>query len=117
MVKGNEGGIHCLSYTYAERHCVLYFIIQKALAIHKGGQPFEQDKWELYNLNADFSEVHNVTGEYPDTLKTLQDLWSQEAKKHNASLRENSLAKMAGGTTGAVNDRNSFKIFCRSGAN
>ncbi|MBP2656093.1 MAG: type phosphodiesterase / nucleotide pyrophosphatase family protein [Firmicutes bacterium] len=87
----------------------------KALAVHKRGQIFEQDKWELYNLNTDFAEVHNVAGEYPDTLKTLQEVWSQEAQKHNASLQEMSFVKMAGGTPGAVNDRNSFKYFAGVG--
>ncbi|MBP2652279.1 MAG: sulfatase, partial [Firmicutes bacterium] len=68
----------------ATNHTIQYYIVGgdrsiykdgwKAIATHKRGQSFEQDKWELYNLNLDFAEVHDVAGEYPDTLKDLQSI-------------------------------------------
>lgn len=41
--------------------------------------PFDDDVWELYNVERDFSEVHDVAAENPATLKELQELWWAEA--------------------------------------
>jgi arylsulfatase len=44
---------------------------------------FENDKWELYNLSADFSEANNLASQNPDKLKELQAVFDAEAKKYN----------------------------------
>jgi arylsulfatase A-like enzyme len=44
---------------------------------------FAKDKWELYNLEQDFSEVNDLSAKYPDKLKDLQDLFWVEAAKYN----------------------------------
>ncbi|HKT78021.1 MAG TPA: arylsulfatase [Sphingobium sp.] len=38
--------------------------------------------WELYDLTKDFAQAHNLAARYPDKLKELQALWTQEAKKN-----------------------------------
>jgi len=38
--------------------------------------------WELYNLNQDFNERHNLATELPEKLKEMQALFDQEAKKN-----------------------------------
>lgn len=38
--------------------------------------------WELYNLNEDFSQAHNVANKYPKKLKELQALFDKEAKRN-----------------------------------
>ena len=38
----------------------------KAVTRHKAGTPFENDVWELYHAAADFSEINDLSGEYPD---------------------------------------------------
>jgi arylsulfatase len=40
-------------------------------------------QWELYDLNHDFSQTHNVAAKYPDKLKELQTLWDAEAKRNH----------------------------------
>jgi len=45
--------------------------------------PFGQDKWELYNIEEDFSEAHDLSAKYPEKLKELQALFLEEAAKHN----------------------------------
>jgi arylsulfatase len=42
----------------------------------------ENDIWELYNLQNDFSQAKNLVNEYPDKLKELQDLWWEEAERN-----------------------------------
>jgi arylsulfatase A-like enzyme len=45
--------------------------------------PFEEDEWELYNTNEDFSESTNVADQYPEKLAELVELFDQEAWKYN----------------------------------
>lgn len=41
---------------------------------------FNNETWELYNLNADFNERVNLASKYPEKLKELQQLFDQQAK-------------------------------------
>ena len=54
----------------------------KAVAFHQMGTPFEDDTWELYNLENDFNECHDLASTEPERLKKLIDLWWEEADKH-----------------------------------
>ena len=44
---------------------------------------FDEDKWELYNVEQDFSECHNLAEKHPDKLRQLVELWWAEAEKYN----------------------------------
>ncbi len=55
----------------------------KAVTRHKKGEPFEDDKWELYHIEKDFSEKTNVASQYPDKLKSLVEMWWAEAGKYD----------------------------------
>ncbi len=54
----------------------------KAVAFHPPGTPFENDKWELFHLDRDFSEVDDLAAKEPDRLAGLIKLWWNEAEKH-----------------------------------
>jgi arylsulfatase len=43
---------------------------------------FEKDVWELYNLNEDFNELHNVANQYPQKLEELKKLFDEQAEKY-----------------------------------
>ena len=45
--------------------------------------PFDQDEWELYNVEDDFSESTNLAAEHPDKVAELQELFDEEAWKYN----------------------------------
>ncbi len=45
--------------------------------------PFDQDKWELYNVAEDFSESTDLAAEHPDKLEELQAMFDEEAWKYN----------------------------------
>jgi len=34
---------------------------------HRPGQPYDDDEWELYHLDEDFSECHNWQGKSRET--------------------------------------------------
>jgi arylsulfatase A-like enzyme len=44
---------------------------------------FDQDKWELYNIEADFSQAEDLAAKNPAKLKELQAIFDREAKKFN----------------------------------
>ncbi|WP_434130885.1 arylsulfatase [Methylocaldum sp. GT1BB] len=42
---------------------------------------FDEDQWELYDLDRDFSEADDLAAKHPDKLKKLQDEFWVQAKK------------------------------------
>jgi len=55
----------------------------KAVAFHPSGTPYENDKWELFHLDEDFSETNDLAAKQPEKLAALVKLWWEEAEKHN----------------------------------
>jgi arylsulfatase A-like enzyme len=54
----------------------------KAVTYHAPGSDFDDDRWELYHLDEDFSECHDLAGAHPDKVAQLVELWWAEAGKH-----------------------------------
>ena len=44
---------------------------------------FDADRWELFHIEADRSQCHDLAGEHPDKLEELKALWFSEAAKYN----------------------------------
>ena len=40
---------------------------------------FNDDTWELYHVEVDRSELHDLAGEQPDKLRELISMWFAEA--------------------------------------
>ena len=58
----------------------------KAVARHgaiSGNGHFMDDKWELYHVEQDRSEIHDVAEQYPDKLKELIATWFAYAGRNN----------------------------------
>jgi arylsulfatase len=43
----------------------------------------DKQKWELYNINEDFSQANDLAAKHPEKLRQLQDLWWVEAAKYS----------------------------------
>jgi arylsulfatase len=41
--------------------------------------PFDEDHWELYNIEEDFSQANDLAAEHPDRLRELQELFTEVA--------------------------------------
>jgi arylsulfatase len=55
----------------------------KAAALHapiSGAGHFDQDRWELFNVDEDRSEARDLAQENPDKLTALVDAWVEEAE-------------------------------------
>ncbi|MCC7267145.1 MAG: arylsulfatase [Caulobacteraceae bacterium] len=63
-------------------HRGLYLDGWKAVTRHTSGTPFDDDVWELYNLDADFSETNDLAKQEPERLKAMVERWWQEAETH-----------------------------------
>jgi arylsulfatase A-like enzyme len=108
-----------LVYTFDDanaptRHTTQYFELVGNRAIYKDGwmasttplrlpwvtsgyEPSPDDfKWELYNVNEDFSQANNLAEKNPGKLKELQDAFDVEAKKYNVYPLDSSFASRAG---------------------
>lgn len=58
-------------------------------------RPFEDDVWELYHLDEDFSEANDLADEQPDKLEELKAAWDEEAFKYNVyPLHDDVLARL-----------------------
>lgn len=51
----------------------------KAVTHHEKGADYDTAEWELYDLDADFSEANNLAASHPDKLRELEQLWWFEA--------------------------------------
>jgi arylsulfatase A-like enzyme len=47
------------------------------------GHGYDQDVWELYNLNEDFNERVDLAKKYPEKLAALQAQFDEDAKKYH----------------------------------
>jgi arylsulfatase len=103
-----------------EKHTVQYFEMFGNRAIYADGwyartihrpawnpkptQSLQEDPWELYNSNEDFSLSNNVAAQNADKLKELQDLFMKEAERFHVlpiddRLLERTVAKAVGRPT------------------
>ncbi|GGD58618.1 arylsulfatase [Paenibacillus nasutitermitis] len=63
-------------------HRAIYNEGWKAVTNHRAGSRYEDDIWELYHLDEDFSETTDLAGEHPDKLNELIEKWWIEAEKY-----------------------------------
>ncbi|NJN05325.1 MAG: arylsulfatase, partial [Rhodobacteraceae bacterium] len=55
-----------------------------AVAWHKAGTNWDEDKWELYHTDEDFSQSNDLAAKHPEKLTELRALWESEARANNA---------------------------------
>jgi len=51
--------------------------------------PFDEDRWELYHVAVDPSEVHDVAGQDPERLADMIDRWWVEARRNQVLPLDN----------------------------
>jgi arylsulfatase len=82
----------------------------KATTYHEAGQPFDDDVWGLFHLDADFSECHDLAAEHPDRLRQLIDQWWIEAGDKGVLPLDDRTIELFGGTPrpGTVHARSEY---------
>lgn len=74
--------------------------------------PFEDDVWELYNINEDFSESKNVADQYPEKLEELKARWDELAWENNVyPLYDDMIKRLAKQQGRLFGDRKEFTYY------
>ena len=73
---GNRGIYH-RGWSAVTKHKTPWMIIDPDMG------PFDDDTWELYDGEHDYSQANNLAAEKPELLAKLQRLWLIEAAKYN----------------------------------
>jgi len=104
-----EGSSFAYTFDHPEEsshHHVQYFATSGNRAIYKDGwwagnryastweprgaftpgphNDLDRHPWELYNLNDDYSQAHDLAAKYPEKLKELESLFNEEAERNQA---------------------------------
>lgn len=115
-----------------ERHTTQYFEMFGNRAIYHNGwvaatrhsipwlanaplPPFNEDRWELYNVEEDFSQSNNLAEKYPEKLKELQAVFDQEAiRNHVYPLDDRRVERFnpaIAGRPDLIGDRKSLTLY------
>ena len=62
-----------------------------------GSRNFDEDRWELFDLTADFSEAVDRAGSEPERVRQLRDLWDAEAQLNHVLPISDGLVDRFGG--------------------
>ncbi len=60
-----------------------------------GSASFDEDTWELYNIDEDFSQANDLVAKEPKKLRDLQDRFMAEAAKYNVLPLDDRFAERA----------------------
>src|ERR1700734_1013851 len=82
---GNRGIYH-KGWTAVTRHRTPWILVGQV-------PPFDDDTWELYDTNKDWSQANNLAKQMPDKLHELQRLWLIEAVRYNVLPLDDDLGK------------------------
>ena len=82
----------------------------KAVSFHQEGNHIDDDVWELYHLDTDFSECNDLAASEPDRLRQLVDLFWAEAGRYGVLPIQPRMASLFGGhrTAGTPRDRDTY---------
>ena len=78
--------------------------------------PFEEDAWELYHVDEDFSECHDLAGKDPEKLGELQRIWWDEASKHQVLPLDNRPAAALLSLRRTFGDRDRYVLWPSGGS-
>ena len=73
---GNRGIYH-KGWTAVTRHRTPWLLVGEKVPA------FDDDNWELYDTNKDWSQANNLAQQMPEKLHELQRLWLIEAVRYN----------------------------------
>jgi arylsulfatase A-like enzyme len=83
---GNRGIYH-KGWTAVTRHKTPWLLIGEKVPA------FDDDVWELYDTNKDWTQANNLAQKMPDKLHDLQRLWLMEAIRYNVLPLDDDLGR------------------------
>jgi arylsulfatase A-like enzyme len=83
---GNRGIYH-KGWTAVTRHKTPWLLVGEKTP------PFDDDVWELYDTNTDWTQANNLAKQMPERLHYLQRLWLIEATRYNVLPLDDRIAE------------------------
>ncbi len=83
----------------------------KAVAFHERGASFDDDRWELYHLDTDPNELHDLADAEPERLRELVQRWWIEAARHHVLPLDGRPSRFAGSHNVHQHGRRRFEIW------
>lgn len=78
----------------------------------RGWGAFDRDRWELFHIESDRSQIHDLAAERPDKLAELQALWHEQALEFTAyPLADLSVQEIVQRATSRVGEPVSRAVF------
>jgi arylsulfatase len=78
---------------------------------NKSRWSFDEDKWELYNVEEDFSECKNLAYKHFEKLRQLVELWWVEAGKYNVLPLDERFAERQGAKGEEGQEKKSYMFY------
>ena len=94
-------GRHRTQYFETGGHRAIYHDGWVAAAFHgvpwelTGSVGFKDNKWELYNIDKDFSQAHDLAAKEPKRLEEMKKIFDQEAQKYEVYPLDDRFAERA----------------------
>jgi len=83
---GNRGIYH-KGWTAVTKHKTPWILVGEKTV------PFDDDNWELYDTNKDWTQANDLTKQMPEKLHDLQRLWLIEATRYNVLPLDDQVAE------------------------
>jgi arylsulfatase len=87
----------------------------KAVTWHRPGTPFDADQWELYHLDKDFNELHDLGQEQPEKLTEMVGRWFAEAGAYKVLPMNDTIARFVSQNPYSVAARTHWELRPGSG--
>jgi arylsulfatase len=104
---GNRGIYHD-GWVACTRHSIPWLMVPKL-------PEFSEDRWELYHVAEDFSQVNDLAAKMPDKLKELQEVFTKEAIKNHVypldDRRSERFNAAIAGRPDLIGDRKSLTLY------
>jgi arylsulfatase len=81
----------------------------KAIADHTPGTPFAEDAWELYDVDRDRAESHDLAAQHPELLDELVEAWWEEARRNGVLPLDDRMGQRVAGLDPA-HDRRRYRM-------
>jgi arylsulfatase len=82
----------------------------KALTSHISGTPYENDKWELYQVDDDRAETRDVSAHHPGLVKELAEAWWLDAERFDVLPLDDRRRERAAGIDPTARQRSHFRF-------
>ncbi|WP_160148841.1 sulfatase/phosphatase domain-containing protein [Amycolatopsis alkalitolerans] len=82
----------------------------KVLTKHESGTPYDEDRWELYQVDTDRAETRDLAAEHPGLVKELVETWWADAERYHVLPLDDRGRDRAAATDPAARGRTYFRF-------